>query len=121
MISERSEPLVMLFMPICDLATDIGRQLHFAALAGLEAYRGAAWNIEMHAEGRGAVKRHRPVALGDVVMRADLDRPVASVDQHQFQRAAAGIDFDLALGEVDHAAFGGLADIEGFRCYHRGG
>jgi hypothetical protein len=56
-----------------------------------------------------------------MVVRAYLHRPITGVDQYQFQRAAAGIDLDLALGKVDHAAFAGLADIEGFLRDHGGG
>ena len=43
-----------------------------------------------------AVEAQRGVGFEEVVVRADLDRPVAGVGHGQRERAAAGVEFDLA-------------------------
>src|SRR5688572_16280673 len=56
-----------------------GHELHVACLAGLEADGGAGGDVEAVAAGLGAVEFERRVGLGEVVVRADLDRAVAGV------------------------------------------
>ena len=36
-----------------------------------------------------------------MIVCTDLDWPIACVDQYELNRAAADIDFDVAIGEVD--------------------
>ena len=50
-----------------------------AGLAGLEADGGAGGDVEAAAARGGAVEVERRVGLGEMVVRADLDRPVAGV------------------------------------------
>src|SRR5690606_17547773 len=83
-------------------------QLHLAALPRLEAHRGAGRDVQAHAAGGGAVELQGVVGLEEVVVRADLDRPVAAVGHVQGQGAAAGVELDLAVGNLvfagDHGA-----------------
>src|SRR3954465_6089337 len=72
-------------------------QLHVAGLAGLEAHRRAGGDVEAHAARLLAVELQRRVGLEEMVMRADLDRPVAAVGDGERHRLAAGVEFDLAV------------------------
>ena len=63
-----------------------GDEFHLALVAGLEAHRVASGDVESKAMRRGAVKAQRSVRLEEVVVAADLDRPVAGVrDEHRFR------------------------------------
>ena len=64
-------------------------QLDRARLARLEAHRGAGRDVEPEAARRGAIEGQRRVGLEEVVVRADLDRPVAGVGDRQRDRRAA--------------------------------
>src|ERR1700676_250445 len=70
-------------------------QLHVAGLAGFEADRGASRDIEPHAAGASAIEFQRRVGLEEMIMRADLDRPVAAIGDIERHRLAAGIELDL--------------------------
>ena len=50
-----------------------------AGLAGLEAHGGAGGDVEAQAAGLLAVEFEGAVGLGEMVVRADLDRSVAGV------------------------------------------
>src|SRR5918992_5941450 len=52
-------------------------ELDLARLPGLEADRGAGRDVEAHAVGPLALEGERRVGLEEVIVRADLDRPVA--------------------------------------------
>ncbi|KAG5731386.1 hypothetical protein E4T56_gene19676, partial [Termitomyces sp. T112] len=78
------------------LAAD-GDQFHRALLAGFETHRGARDDVEPHAMGGGAVEAQGRIGLGEVVVRADLDGPVAGVAHHQGQGGAAGVESVCAL------------------------
>src|SRR5258708_34975559 len=67
-----------------------------ARLPGLEAPRGAGRDVEPHAARLFAVELERRVGLEEVVVRADLDRPVAGVRHRQRHGLAAGVDRDVA-------------------------
>src|SRR5260370_27527695 len=72
-------------------------QLHVAGLAGLEAHRGAGGDIEPHAARLLAVELQRRIGLEEMVVRADLDRPVAGIGDRQRHRLAAGVELDFAV------------------------
>src|SRR5271156_4011982 len=74
----------------------IGHQLDLAGLAGVEAPRGAGRNIEPHAARRVALEAQRLVGLEEMIMRADLDRPVARVGDLERHALGAGVELDLA-------------------------
>ena len=76
-------------------------QLDFALLAGLEAHGGARGDVEPKASRRRAIEAQRAVGLEEVVVRADLDRPVAGVGDLHLERRAAGVDLDVA-GFAEH-------------------
>jgi hypothetical protein len=71
-------------------------QLHAARLAGLEAHRGAGGDVEPKAARRRPVESERRIGLGKVIVRADLDRPVAGVGDDQPEGFAAGVELDVA-------------------------
>ena len=54
----------------------------------------------------GAVEAQSGVGFGEVVVRADLDRPVAGVLDHDGRGRAAGIELELAV--VDEQGAGGV-------------
>ena len=64
--------------------------------AGLEAHRGAGRDVQALPAGRGAVERQRRVGLGEVVVRADLDRPVAGV--HDRRASVTGRPALISIG-----------------------
>src|SRR5580704_3302744 len=54
-------------------------QRHLAGHARLEPHRGAGRDVQPVAAGRGPVEGQRRVGRGEMVVRSDLDRPVAGV------------------------------------------
>ena len=58
----------------------IGHEAHLAALARLEAHGGAGRDVEAHAARlRARSNEQRRIGLEEMVVAADLDRPVAGV------------------------------------------
>ena len=86
-----------------DAPAAIRHQRHFARLAGFEAHRGAGRDIEPLATRGGAVERQRGVGFGEVIVAADLDRPVAGVGDGQRGAGKAGVQLDVAGGREDFA------------------
>src|SRR3989344_3043817 len=84
-------------------------QFHIAALPGFETHRSAGRDIQAHTARCAALKGQRIVGLEEVVMRADLDGPVAAVGHAQADRATAGIKLDFAVLDLvfagDHRCF----------------
>src|SRR5262245_34246084 len=78
-------------------------QVDFAGLARLEAHRRAGSDIEAAAARLGAVELQGRVGLGEVVMRADLDRPVAGVGHGEGDGSAPGVELDVAVQSDDLA------------------
>lgn len=68
---------------------------------GFEAHRGAGGNIEPVAVSRGAVEVQRGVGLWQVHMTADLNRPIARVDDLHLEPLRTGIDRDIAVAVDD--------------------
>ncbi|MNM80913.1 hypothetical protein D3C81_928960 [compost metagenome] len=71
-------------------------QLDIAALSRFEAHGGAGGNVQAHAATGGAVEGQGVVGFEKVIVRADLDRPVAAVGHRHADRAAADVEFDVA-------------------------
>src|SRR5690606_34524860 len=78
-------------------------QCYLLAFARLEPHGGAGRDIEMHAESSRAVEIERRIGLEEMIMAADLHRPVAGIDDLERCRAAAGMQFDFALERQDLA------------------
>src|SRR3954469_12366180 len=77
----------------------IGDERDLAALPRLEADRRPGWDVEPEAARLLAVEGERGIGLVEVVMRADLDRAVASICDGQGNGRTAGIDLDFAGGD----------------------
>src|SRR3954463_7450138 len=74
----------------------VGHQVDLPRLAGLETHRGAGWDVEPHATRRLTLEAQRVVGLEEVVVRANLDRPVArgrDLDRHALRPR---VELDLA-------------------------
>src|SRR5262249_14477528 len=82
-------------------AAEVGREPHGARLAGLEAHRGAGGDVEPHAAGALAIELQRLVGLGEMIVAADLDRPVAGVGDFQRDGSTALVQLELAVGGKD--------------------
>src|SRR5258708_37883218 len=74
----------------------VRHQLDLARLPGLEAHRGAGRDVEPHAARLVALEAQRLVGLEEMIVRADLDRPVAGVGDLYRHRHDAGVELDLA-------------------------
>src|ERR1700754_3684100 len=67
-------------------------ELHLAGLARLKAHGGAGSDIEPHAARLLAIEFQRRIGLEEMIVRADLDRPVASIGDGERDRLATGIE-----------------------------
>src|SRR6516225_4496122 len=88
-----------------------------ARLPGFEAHRGAGGDIEPHAARLLAVEFQRRIGLEEMIMRADLDRPIAGIGDRQAQRLAAGVDLDLVV--FDEHLTGDHGVPSSYRLMHR--
>src|SRR5580693_7832541 len=61
-------------------------ELHVAGLPRLEAHRGAGRDVEPHAARFLAVELQRRIGLEEMVVRADLDRTVATIGDRERHR-----------------------------------
>src|SRR5262249_58428151 len=79
-----------------------------ARLPRFKAHRGAGGDIEPHAARLFAIEFQRRIGLEEMVVRADLDRPIAGIGDRQRHRLATGIELDLAVLDEhftgDHAS-----------------
>jgi hypothetical protein len=73
-------------------------QPHRAGLPRLEAHGSAGGDVEPVAARQRAVEDQRRVGLEEMIVAADLDRPVAAVGDRQLERRSAGIELDVAGG-----------------------
>src|SRR5262249_38790409 len=82
-------------------------QRDLARLTGLEAHRRAGPHIGPHAARLLAIEPERRIGLEEMIMRADLNGPVARVSDRErrglaarVERKVAGFDEELAGGHV---------------------
>src|SRR5258707_1629026 len=68
-----------------------------ARLSRFEAHRSAGGDIEPHAARLLAIEFQCRIGLEEMIVRADLNRPVPGIGDRQRHRLAAGIELDLAL------------------------
>src|SRR6266446_1262387 len=66
-------------------------------LPRFKAHRRAGRDIEPHAARLLAIEFQRRIGLEEMIMRADLDRPVAGIGDVKRNRPAPGIELDLAV------------------------
>ena len=93
-----SGPMIAARNPVDHARAAERDQPHLARLARLEPDRGAGGDVEPHPARRRAVEVERRVGLGEMIVRADLHRPVAGVGDGQRDRLAVGVQRDLAGG-----------------------
>src|SRR5579871_6869492 len=74
----------------------VGHELHYPRLPGLEAHGGSGGDIEPEATRLLPIEAEGVVGFIEVVMRADLDRPVAGVRYLERDRRTADIQLDVA-------------------------
>ena len=94
------------------------RQNDFLCLARCEPHRRSCGNIQVHAEGFTAVELQRFVGFEKMVVAADLNGPVAGVDDLERNLPSAGVDFDLALFDDELTRFDRVA-CAAFPCSYR--
>src|SRR5690606_5383977 len=85
----------------------IGDQSHRPRLAGFEPHGAAGGDVQAHAAGLLAIEAERGVGLVEVIVRADLDRPVAGIGHFEGDGRLAGIELDLAVPGDDFAGYHG--------------
>src|SRR5262249_41864376 len=85
----------------------IRHQRHAARLPRLEADGCARGDVEAHAAGTLAVEGEGRVRLVEMIVRADLDRPVAGIGDLDRHRRLAGVQRDLAGRRQDFARYHG--------------
>src|SRR5271163_1682013 len=72
-------------------------QRDFARLARLEPHRRSWRDVEPHAACLAALELQRRIGFEEMIVRADLDRPVAGVGNRERDCAAAFVELDLAV------------------------
>ena len=70
---------------------------------GFEAHGRAGGDVESETARRRPVERERRVGLGEVVVRTDLDRPVAGVLDAERDHRSTDVDLDRLVGSDDLA------------------
>src|SRR5262249_196340 len=68
-----------------------------ARLARLEPHGRAGRNVEPHAARLLAIELERRIGFKEMIVRADLDRPVAGIGDAQRDQLAALVELDLAI------------------------
>src|ERR1700737_3369570 len=72
-------------------------QRDLAGLTGLEAHGRAGGDIEAHTSRSLAIEPQLWIGLEEMVVRADLDRPIATIGDREGNRLAASIELDLTF------------------------
>src|SRR5262249_52850471 len=94
-----------------------------ARLPRFKAHRGAGGDIEPHAARLLAIEFQRRIGLEEMIMRADLDRPIAGISDRQRHRLAASVDLDLVVLDEhftgDHSAASATLSTLRERLVHR--
>src|SRR6185437_15151588 len=72
---------------------------HLAALTRLEAGRGPGRDVEPEPARLVAIELQRRVGLVEMIVRADLDRPVAGIRDGEGHARPSRVQFDVAVGD----------------------
>src|SRR5207244_6258254 len=78
-------------------------KLDRACLSRFEAHGGPCGDVETKPVGRALFELERFVDLVEVIVRADLHGTVAGVGDFERHRGAAGIELDVAFGNLHFA------------------
>ena len=78
-------------------------RLYITGLSRIEPHRGAGGDVEPHAARLFAVELQRRIGFEEMIMRADLDRPISAIGNRERHGLAAGIEFDLAVLDEEFA------------------
>src|ERR1051326_7559234 len=79
-----------------DAIPGIRHELHDPRLTWLEAYGCSGRDTQAEASCLFPIEAERVVGLVEVIMRADLDRPVSSVGDLEGDGRSAGVQLDVA-------------------------
>src|SRR5665213_2088617 len=79
-----------------DSRSFISDEADAAGLAGLEPHRRSGGDIEAKTARLLALESERRIGLVEMIMRADLDRPVAGIGDIERHRRPTGVDLDVA-------------------------
>src|SRR6185437_2515506 len=74
-------------------------EVHLPLVAGLDPYRQAAGDVEMHAHSLRPIEVERAVDFEEVVVRSDLNRPVARIAHLQLASSPPGIYLNRLFGK----------------------
>src|SRR5271165_4084555 len=72
-------------------------QHHLAALAGLETHGCASCDVEAHAACLLALEFQRRIGFEEMIVRADLNRPIAGIGDRQRYCLASTVELDLTF------------------------
>src|SRR5713226_8951892 len=86
-----------------DAIPGIGHELHDPRLTGLEAHGRSGGDIQAEAARLFPIEAERIVGLVEMIMRADLDRPVSSIGDLEGDGRAAGVQLDVARARENFA------------------
>src|ERR1700722_9248262 len=86
--SSRERPHYASLKAIHDALAVQGDELDLALLAGLEAHRRTGGNVEPEATRARALELQRAIGLEEVIVRADLNRPIARIGHRDPARLA---------------------------------
>src|SRR6185369_10055951 len=84
-------------------------QLHHARLAGLEANRGARRDVEAPTIRFGAIEQKIWIGLDEVIVAADLNRPIGEIGDAELDTLAPFVDRDGAGSDFARARLPGFA------------
>src|SRR6056297_3077144 len=100
------EPSHDLLVEAPDLAlAAVGNEGDLAALAGLEADGRARRDVEPHAAGLVTVEGEGLVGLEEVVVAADLDRPVAGIGDLEGDGGLALVEDEVARCWINFSGY----------------
>ena len=90
-------------------------ECHRAGFTGFEANRRSGRDVQPLAIGGRTIELQLRVGLDEVVVAADLDRPVTQVDDFQFDGLPFGIEFQrLVTGQAGTGLTGDVCRFDSF-------
>jgi hypothetical protein len=92
-----------LLKPVDYSCARVGNEPGFARLTGLETHGSSCRDIQPAAQGELSLKGEGRVALREMIMTSNLDRPVAGVGDLKGDGDAVIVEYDVTAGRNDFA------------------